>query len=482
MALLGTSMAAKSITLMDGKLHVYQRDGTPFWQCAAFLGGRNHRATTKETELLRAEEFARGWYAERVVDERRRKRGDLTASDAIAGARTQKRPTPKVDGPTFREAAELFMSEFQIITEGERSPVYVDGHRRRLDGHLLPFFGDRAVASITPGDITAYRAERSRNGLSRKAQAYLQRLRKDDPDAVLDPKLVTKPAATTLHQEIVCLRQVLKTALRHRWIDHLPDMSKPYAKSSKVSHRAWFSNSEYTQLWTETGRRAKAPLKPRWRWVSEQLHDMVLFAGNSGLRPDELARLEFRDVQIVKEDRDSKPILLIEVRGKRGLGHCKTMPGAVLPFKRLSERMRPARVEGDTGAGVGRRAVRKPAQGERLPEPSDLLFPDTHRQLFNTILDELKLKHDRDGQPRTLYSLRHYYICQRLTEGADIYQIAKNCRTSVEMIEKFYASHLANTLDAAAINVRGSKPAGKAFQTKRPVKKSRQPSENTKHF
>jgi hypothetical protein len=42
-------------------------------------------------------------------------------------------------------------------------------------------------------------------------------------------------------------------------------------------------------------------------------------------------------------------------------------------------------------------------------------------------------------------------------EGADIYQIAKNCRTSVEMIEKYYASHIKNTLDAASINVRKSK-------------------------
>ena len=39
-------------------------------------------------------------------------------------------------------------------------------------------------------------------------------------------------------------------------------------------------------------------------------------------------------------------------------------------------------------------------------------------------------------------------------EGADIYQIAKNCRTSVEMIENFYTSHIKNTLDAAVINVR----------------------------
>jgi hypothetical protein len=39
-------------------------------------------------------------------------------------------------------------------------------------------------------------------------------------------------------------------------------------------------------------------------------------------------------------------------------------------------------------------------------------------------------------------------------EGADIYQIAKNCRTSVEMIEKFYAAHIKTMLDATAINVR----------------------------
>jgi hypothetical protein len=38
-------------------------------------------------------------------------------------------------------------------------------------------------------------------------------------------------------------------------------------------------------------------------------------------------------------------------------------------------------------------------------------------------------------------------------EGADIYQIAKNCRTSVEMIEKYYAAHIKTNLDAAAINV-----------------------------
>ena len=54
-------------------------------------------------------------------------------------------------------------------------------------------------------------------------------------------------------------------------------------------------------------------------------------------------------------------------------------------------------------------------------------------------------------------------------EGADIYQIAKNCRTSVEMIEKYYASHLKNTLDAAAINVMKKKVT--------PKKKNEPPAE-----
>jgi len=52
-------------------------------------------------------------------------------------------------------------------------------------------------------------------------------------------------------------------------------------------------------------------------------------------------------------------------------------------------------------------------------------------------------------------------------EGADIYQIAKNCRTSVEMIEKFYAAHIKNTLDAAAINVRRPKSFRQVKPTER---------------
>lgn len=82
------------------------------------------------------------------------------------------------------------------------------------------------------------------------------------------------------------------------------------------------------------------------------------------------------------------------------------------------------------------------------------MFPGSHVKMFQNVLEREGLRLDRDRKTRTSYSLRHTYICMRLLEGADIYQIAKNCRTSVEMIEKHYAAHLKNTLDASAINVR----------------------------
>jgi len=376
-------------TILGGKVHVYRRDNSSLWQCSTYLAGKNRRVSTKEDGLAKAKDFAEDWYL---------------------GLRGKVRNGEITSEKTFREAAVQFEREYQIITEGQRNAEYVQGHSARLRVHLVPFFGDMGLSEITPGQIQEYRIHRHEEAVKDHGKP---------------------PARSTMHQEIVVLRQTLKAAVRHRWLDRLPDLSEPYRASGKVSHRAWFSPEEYKQLYEATRRRARAPKNARYKWESEQLHDYVLFMANTGLRPDEANQLEYRDVKIVEDDGSKETILEIEVRGKRGVGYCKSTSGAVRPFQRLVERNK--------------------------PQPTDAIFPKTHRQLFNTILDEENLKKDREGQPRTAYSLRHTYICLRLMEGADIYQIAKNCRTSVEMIEKYYASHLKNSLDASAINIRRPK-------------------------
>ncbi len=381
--------------LMGGKLHVYRRGESPFWQCSAYLAGRNWRMSTKTESLEHAKDIAEDWYL---------------------GLRGKARAGELKSGPTFAKAADKFFAEYEMLTARQRNPRYVQTQKDRVRIHLLPFFGGKVIAEVTAGLVQEYRVERFKGGRNGKP-----------------------PARSTLHQEIVALRQVLKCACRHGWLEALPDLSAPYKTSPKIVHRGWFSPEEYRKLYDATRRRAQNPKKERYRWKCAQLHDYVLFMANTGLRPDEAKRLEYRDVNIVKDEPTGEVILEIEVRGKRGIGFCKSMAGAVLPFKRLKQR--------------------------NHPQPTDKLFGGNLRSLLNTILQEEGLKVDRDGNQRTAYSLRHTYVCFRLMEGADIYQVAKNCRTSVEMIEKYYAAHLKNTLDAAAINVRKRRSLGRKLNT-----------------
>jgi integrase len=425
---------AEQYTILGGKVHVYKRPNSSHWQCSSYFAGKNRRTSTKEDSLSKAKEIAEDWYLQL--------RGKLRSGEI----KTEK---------TFREASDQYLREYDIITQGQRSKDYVKGQHWRSTVHLVPFFGRMGLSEITAGKVQDYRIHRHEEAMKKRGKP---------------------PAHNTMHQEIVTLRQTLKTAIRQGWLDHLPDLSEPYRSSPKISHRAWFSPEEYKKLYEATRKRAHEPKQARFKWECEQLHDYVLFSANTGLRPDEARRLQFRDVTIVEDDASGQTILEIEVRGKRGVGYCKSMTGAVRPFERLKARLRPARAN-DTGAGETNKEEEGRGENEpniiknlseelRLPQPTDLIFPKWQRELFRAILDEENLKVDREGRPRTAYSLRHTYICLRLMEGADIYQIAKNCRTSVEMIEKYYAAHIKTNLDASAINI--MRPKKKQKPTENP--------------
>jgi hypothetical protein len=73
------------------------------------------------------------------------------------------------------------------------------------------------LSTITPGKVQEYRVHRIATSSTGKP-----------------------PARSTIHDEIVALRLVMKTAIRHEWLKHLPDFSPPYKTSGKVVHRPWF--------------------------------------------------------------------------------------------------------------------------------------------------------------------------------------------------------------------------------------------------
>lgn len=396
--------------ILGDQVTLYQRSEGGAWHCSTFLKGKEWRKSTRQKSLGRAKDEATDWFNE------------LQAKNHLGELNT---------GKNFSQVAKMFEEEYEATTRGHRSPKWVQGHKDRLRLHLLPFFGDMHVGDITSGTAQQYRAHRLTEP--------------EDYNEEEAGKPWKPPARKTIHNEIVTLSLTLKTAHRHGYIQQVPDLSDPYRRHTKVSHRPWFTPKEYKQLYTATRKNAANPKNPRFKWYAEQLHDFVLFMANTGLRPDEVNLLEFRDVEIVTDEWSGDKILEIEVRGKRGVGYCKSMTGAVRPFERLRDRPRPT------------------DEGERPVKPTDKLFPNEFKKMFNGILTENNLKFDRDGKARTAYSLRHSYICFRLLEGADIYQIAKNCRTSVEMIEKHYAAHLKDMIDTSLINVRKSKQAPKVL-------------------
>ena len=384
--------------ILGDQVSLFQRSDSKRWHCSTSIKGRQYRKSTKQESLAAAKDVAQDWYLNLHQQDRE---GVLSS------------------GRNFKQAAKKFEVEYEAITADRRSPKWVQGHKDRLRLHILPFMGNKPLKEITSGVGQEYRVHRMtkpKNWLKEGDEGY---------------KPWKHPAHKTIHNEVVTMNMVLKTALRHQWIEYLPDLSDPYRRQSKVEHRPWFTPKEYKQFYEATRKNAAHPKSERFRYYAEQLHDYVLIMANTGLRPDEIKRLEYRDIEIVDDELTGEIILEIEVRGKRGVGYCKSMPGAVRPFERMLER--------------------------NEAKDTDLLFPNEFKKMFNNILHEQKLKFDREGKARTSYSLRHSYICFRLLEGADIYQVAKNCRTSVEMIEKHYAAHLKDMIDTSLVNVRRAK-------------------------
>ena len=139
----GTSAMAEQYTILGGKVHVYKRPNSSHWQCSSYFAGKNRRTSTKEDSLSKAKEIAEDWYLQL--------RGKLRSGEI----KTEK---------TFREASELFLREYDIITQGQRSKVYVEGQQRRSQGHLVPFFGPWAFRKLPPARsrTTAFIATKKR--------------------------------------------------------------------------------------------------------------------------------------------------------------------------------------------------------------------------------------------------------------------------------------------------------------------------------
>lgn len=423
-------------TMFDGRLQIYKRPNGRSWNCAARVGGQRFRITTGVELLEQAKDVAEEWYL------------------GLRGKLREGRIVP--DERTFGEAADQYIREARVLTIGARSPRYVEVVEMRLNAHILPYFKGKPLSEINKGLVQAYRVERAEKTIAKTAIKG----ENGEPDVPGKP-----PARSTMLQEIVAIRQVLKHAEGMGWIKYVPNLSTAYMTQGKKGRRAWFDPDEYVRLYKAIDRRIENENRRGWKPKYEDLYDYVIIMANTGWRPDESWNVEFRDVKIEEDYGTKETILVTDIRGKTGVRYNKSMPQAAFTFERL-RRHRIERLE---------KLGKTPEEIEAML-PTMKLFPNFPRHLFNDILRKEKLKYDRDNQVRTAYSLRHSYISMRLMEGANILQIANNCGTSVQMIEEHYAAHIKDRLDASAINVMRPQAARKSAKKQKKTADEQSPS------
>lgn len=219
------------------------------------MKGHNWRVSTREDGLDQAKQVAEDWYLR------------LRGEDKAGILKSEK---------TFNQAADKFIEEYMTLTEGQRSPKWAESHEARLRLHLRPFFGKMGLSEIDEGAVQDYRVHRMKTGMVKRfgnaAKALkdkalygakdakpTRRKKKATVASTARDEEPTPPARSTLHDEIVTLRMVLKTALRQKWLKQLPDLAAPYETQGKVVHRPWFSPEEYKNLYIVSREYARNP-------------------------------------------------------------------------------------------------------------------------------------------------------------------------------------------------------------------------------
>ena len=412
------------------KLVIYQLEASPFWWVRYYTDGKILRRSTKATDKKRALAVAKEFYDE--INYRKHAGLVLSASKVT----------------TFEHCAFAAM-EMQLarVTRGDLTKMVHDNDEWRLKKHVLPFFANYEVGKI---DFFAL-------------ELFLRKISED------------KISQSTTIAYMGLVKKVLGYALKKEWLAALPTFPKIKKEDSP---RGWFTTREYRRLWSAAKRmignqyevRAirsnednskdathitypKADVKGTVKLgnpirnitITSDLYNLIVFMANSFVRPTDIKVLKHKHVEIIRGDNIYLRLSLPPT--KKHDKPIVTMKWAVVVYERLR-------------AAHALNGLAKPDDYVFLPEQRnrDYALKDLQRQ-FTVVLNDVGLKEGVNGEGRSLYSLRHTCITYRFLygEGIDILTIARNARTSPEMIDRFYVRHLEGEMNIEAIQSKRSR-------------------------
>jgi integrase len=223
---------------------------------------------------------------------------------------------------------------------------------------------------------------------------------------------------STIRFEMSIFGAVMNYAIKKRYVPASQRFDeRPKLKSMR---RDEFTLEEYRKLHT-IGRKWIAEAdRPSSTWYRTVTYNMILIACNTGMRPAEMKNLRWRDIMPAK-DRERREIVVLFVQGK-GKSRKLVAPKSVGEYL---ERVRVIAKATEENDRVFTNVAGKPAK-------------TLYTTLLADLLEMASLREGTHGVPRSTYCFRHTYATLRLQEGVDVYFLADQMGTSVQMIEQHY--------------------------------------------
>lgn len=158
----------------------------------------------------------------------------------------------------------------------------------------------------------------------------------------------------------------------------------------------------------------------------QMIYNLVVFLVNTGVRPSEYYKIKWKDITI--HNQNGVKLLYINVpdNTKTGQRIVVSLPEAYTCYENIKSL-------------------------SKYTKENDYVFTNydgtsmkNWTKTYKSKLEEWGLYLDDEDNPRPPYSLRHYYATQRLLDGVQVYDLAKNMGTSVKQIENHYG-HVLST-------------------------------------
>jgi len=397
------------------KLRIFRMSASRFWQVRCFFRGTTYTQSLKTENRAAAITLAKHFYHVKTAE--------LYAAEAAESEhrRRQQRETfaSRVPAVLAEQAAR--------VARGDLTQASLRILRNRLDKNIVPVFGTTAIADIDYGRLSKFVEHLSQQGLS----------------------------AITIQQHLVAVRKVLTHAYTHGAIPAVPKSPTVRVVSTP---RGGFTVAEYRKLVaaarvscgtripiTTTLRSSRREgTVDRYVVIEPDLAWLLRFMVNTFVRPSDIRNLQHQHITVVRGEHTYLRMNLPE--SKRHSAPIVSMPAAVAVYERLLEH------HSKRGRANASDYLFLPQQLDRTKALEQLGWQFKHVQLLAGIA---KVS-EQNSNTRTLYSLRHTAITLRLLYGGhiDLLTLARNARTSVEMVERFYASELTAEMNIGLLHGR----------------------------